>query len=315
MPALDSLISNVSLGLGSIGIGQRTTNSNTHAIALIKAGSLPVVGATYTLIGAVETTVSGSTIASICKDLAYRNLAMFLPETYVNGTKADTVNLVDPEVWGNNSQASLTGEIEEMYTIVFKNFYQNRSGFNTLRKNSEKYDVVIFTNDSAELYYRNTHNVQLLNIKDAADGNSKNKRSGGFDISIRGTSGQVEPLFGVTIAQLADDVKFVFTEGTLTNLTAGTCSGDFKKYSRTTGGSISSIAFTVAPTISCVTYYLYQVVNGQNVLSTGSTYASISSTTGTVTFPILHVAGATKYIVVVENEVGVRGEYKLEVTI
>lgn len=315
MANLKTLIGVAANGLGSIGTGPASTKRVYRALALVDKGELPAVGASYTLLDSSTVTVSGATLATVVKDLTYRNKARFFPDGSVKGTKENTVNLTTGEIYGDDTVEGTTGEVTEKFGITFRNFYQNVEGFNAIRANSDKYDVALFTNDTAEIYTRATNNTQIYDVMDSADGDNMKARNGSFGIAARGVSGQVVPLDGVYKADLADDLKFTFTVGSLTNLTAGTCSGQYKKYSRTTSSTVSSIPFTVAPSISCITFSLFILTNGVLQPATGATYASINSATGTVTFPSNHVSGETKYVVQVQNEVGVHGEYYLAVTI
>ena len=317
MANLKNLIGVSANGLGSIGTGPATTKRVYRAVALVDKGELPAVGASYTLVDTTSVTVSAANIGTVIKDLTYKNKARFFPDGSIKGTKENTVNITTGEIYGDDTVEGVTGEVTEKFGFAFKNFYQNVEGFNAIRSNSDRYDVVLFTNDTAEIYTRADNNVQIYDVMDAADGDNMKARNGSFGIAARGASGQVVPLNGIYKSQLADDLKFAFTVGadTLVNLSAGTCSGLYKKYSRTTSSTVSSIPFTVAPSISCITFSLFVLTNGVLQPATGATYASINSLTGMVTFPSNHVAGETKYVVQVQNEAGVHGEYYLAVTI
>lgn len=294
-----------------------TTLNNYDSALLIKgAGSSPVVGATYTLIdGSTEVVVNAANADVIAKDLATRNLAVFLPQGTINVSKTETENKTNPTTYGANNKPSPTGRTVDVFTVTFGGYYDSIPTMNTLRNNPDGFDIWLFNNEAVEIYTQTEVDVQITNVRNATAGDNTYGRNGMFDIDIVGEKGQVIPLFGINYAGLKTAPKFTFTPGTLVNLTAGTCSGDYKRYTRTTTATASSIPFTVAPTVACVTYSLYTYVAGRFVPSTGATYASVDSLTGTITFPAGHVLGATKYMVVVQNEVGVKGEYKLEVIV
>ena len=293
-----------------------STLNNYDSMALIKKGSVPALGGNYTLIdGTTEVVVGAASADVIVKDLALRNKALFFPHRTVNVSKAETENKVVATVYGANNKAAPTGKTVDVFTVTFAGFYNSRVAMNTLRNNSEAFDVWLFNNESVEMYTQQDFNIQITNVRDAVAGDNTYGRNGMFDIDAVGDKGQAIPLFGVNYSGLREAPKFTLTPGTLVNLTAGTCSGDYKKYSRTTTNTASSIPFTIDPTVACVTYSLYLYAGGRLIPSTGSTYATVNTATGTITFPAGHVLGVTKYVLIVQNEVGVTGEYKLEVTI
>lgn len=312
MPNLSSLANNYDLRATLV--RNDTTLNNYDSALLIKgAGSSPVVGASYTLIdGSTEVTVNAANADVIAKDLATRNLAIFLPQGTINVSKAETENKANPTIYGANNKPSPTGRTVDVFTATFGGYYNSRATMNTLRNNPDGFDIWLFNNEAVEMYTQSEVDVQITNVRDAVAGDNTYGRNGMFDIDVVGEKGQVIPLFGINYAGLKTAPKFTLTAGTLVNLTAGTCSGDYKRYTRTTTATASSIPFTTAPAVACVTYSLYTYVAGRFIPSTGATYASVDSLTGTITFPAGHVAGSTKYLLVVENEVGVTGEYKLE---
>lgn len=309
--AVIDLIGTDANGSGAISSGSGKTKQKYQALALVDKGQLPAVGASYTMIDSSTVTVGATTIALVVKDLTYKNKSRFIPSGKMNGIKDGTVNMTSGIIYGDDVVEKPTGEITELFTITFENYFQNVEGFNALRINADQFDVVLFTENTAEIYTRASNNTLLSEIMDAADG-SHNSRNGSFKISARGIDGQVVPLKGVLKSQLADDVKFVFTQGTLVNLTKGTCNGVFTRYTLTDDETNGTMPLTVAPVVDCGTFSLFKIVSGVYVPSTGSTFCSIT-TNGTVTVPTGHAAGSTKYVAIYQNEVGVYGEYPFEI--
>lgn len=316
--SLLSLLQPSVIGLGSFSPGINNTKRNYTAAAFVKAGQLPAIGSTYenTVDGGIGTVVvSAENLPLVIKDLYKFNKALFFPKTSINGSKEETVNILEGQVYGDAIEDAPTGEITDAYVLTVRNYYQNIDGLNAMRKNPFGYDMVVFTSNTAEIFTAAEHTAQIMRIWDVADGSNTAARNGMIRCGYRGINGQVVPLENIYGSQLADDVRFVLTAGSGTNMTLGTCNGDYKRWSRTTTNTVSSIPFTADVNVACKTFSLYRIVNGKPQPSTGATYASIDSLTGTVTFPAGHTLGATKYIVVVKNEVGAWGEYKLEAII
>ncbi len=314
-----SLVDERTIGTASFGFGIADTVDNYIAAAFVKRGQVPVLGSTYTYVNsALGTTdvVSGATLPTIMKDLAFNNKAIFVPAGYMNGMKNDTVNLKKGQIYGLNAADSNTGEVTESWVLTLMNYYSNISGNNALRSNCFGWDFLLFTNTSVEIYLASEQNAQIGDVLDAVSGDSTKARNGRIGLAARIKTGQVVPLFGVDPANLTiTNLAFVLTQGTLVNFTAAGCTGEYKRYNRTTTATIGSIPFTAAPAISCLVYSIEKVVNGIGVPANGTNDATISSTTGTVTFPAAHPTGTTRYIVTVENETGIYGTFKLEVVI
>lgn len=311
--SLSSLANNYDLR-ASLVRNDTTLNNYDSALLIKGAGSSPVVGATYTLIdGSTEVVVNAANADVIAKDLATRNLAVFLPQGTINVSKAETENKTNPTTYGANNKPSTTGRTVDVFTVTFGGYYDSIPTMNTLRNNPDGFDIWLFNNEAVEIYTQTEVDVQITNVRNGVAGDNTYGRNGMFDIDVVNEKGQVTPLFGINYAGLKTAPKFTLTPGTLDNLTAGTCSGDYKRYTRTTSGTVASLPFTNAPTVACVTYSLYVYTGGRFIPATGSTYASVNSLTGLITFQSTgHAAGATKYMLVVQNEVGVTGQYKLE---
>jgi len=315
---LQNLLATNLAGAGALSTGQNKTSNNIVAMAIINKGVLPAVGDPYTFVGEETVTVDGASIAAICQDLAVFNQARWLPNGSINGSQAETVNIMEGQIYGLDPADATTGEIYEAFTIMFKNYYQNRAGLNAIRSRPRDWDIVLFTNNTAEIYRRADNSTVITKIADTADGSNTTSRKGTIDFMARGLDGQVIPLEGIRRDQLGEvsNERFSLTSGADTNLTAGTCSGEYHRWVRDTTNTISTLAMTPSITGACMSYSLNRLTTqGVFIPSTGSTYASINTVTGVVTFPAAHVLGATKYVVVLQNEVGVHAEYYLEVNI
>jgi len=309
-------------GAGGLSTGQNRTLNTYVAMAIINKGVLPADGAAYagdaggSLVPAGF--VNGQWIAKICQDLAIFNKARWLPNGSITGSQAETVNVTEGQIYGLDPADATTGETMDMFDILFKNYFQNRQGLNAIRSRPRDWDIVLFTNNTAEIYRRDGSSTVITKITDTADGTNTTSRKGTISFATRGVDGQVVPLEGINAADLGEvsNVFYTLASGADVNLTAGTCNGDFNRWVRDTTVTLSSLQMVPSFASPCATYSLYRVLaNGTLIPSTGSTYASINTVTGLITFPAAHVLGATKYIAQLQNEVGVHAEYKLEVQI
>jgi len=233
-----------------------TTLNNYDSALLVKgAGASPVVGASYMLIdGTTEVVVNAANVDVIAKDLATRNLAVFLPQGTINVSKAETENKTNPTTYGANNKPSPSGRTVDVFTVTFGGYYDSIPTMNTIRNNPDGFDVWLFNNEAVEIYTQTEVDVQITNVRNAVAGDNTYGRNGMFDIDIVGEKGQVVPLFGINYAGLKTAPKFVLATGTLNNLTLGTCTGDYKRYTRTTTATIAKLPFTVSPTVSCVLF-------------------------------------------------------------
>lgn len=296
---------------GELSVNKTTANNHVVSVLFKGAGSSPIKGASYTL-GSDNLIVGPENAAAIAKDLALKNKAVYFPYGTVNISKSETDNKVLPTTYASNNKPTPTGRIADTFTVTFNGYYDSRELMNTLRSNSDGFDLWLFTNDTVEMYSQVEFDVQITNVRDAVAGDNTFGRNGMFDIDVVG-QGQAIPLFGINYADLKNSPKFILTTGTLNNLTLGTCSGDYKRYSRTTSGTIAKLPFETTTNSACVTYSLFVYVSGKFIPATGSTYASVNTLSGEITFQATgHTTSPTKYLLRVENETGVRGEYKLE---
>ncbi len=333
-----SLVDEKTTGSASFGFGISDTIDNYIAAVFVKRGRLPKIGDSYFSVLQDDTipAVTIQNFAYVLKDLTYGNKAIFVPKGYMNGSKNDTVNLKKGQIYGLNPIDSNLGAVTESGVLTLMNFYNNISGLNALRSDPFGWDIVLVTNTSVEIIYADQYTAQIGDVLDAVSGDSTKARNGRINWLYRGNTGQVVPIFGIHPDQFSeyafvDDsagaamqsprLSFQMTQGTLVNLTAAACSGEYKRFTRGTGSTLSTMQLAFSPAISCVTWEIEKVVNGIGVPANGTNDATVVSTesvvpaTSLVSFPAAHPAGTTRYIVTVRNETGVYGIYKFEVVI
>lgn len=291
--------------------GKFDSLSTIVAAAIVDRNAVPADGTTYTLLGSGTVVVSTATLVQVIKDLAYRGRAVWMGNGVVKGSKALPTEMQDPENFGLFMQPLATGAVGETVELVLKNFYANVAGFNKLRENVLQFDVYLFTNNSCIEIRYDSHSPQFHAIGHTMAGDNTLAINGNMSITYRSETGEIAPRLGILPSSLANDVEFVLTDGTLVNMTKGTCNGKFTIFTESTTTTLSTIAFTASPAAQCITWSVFKV-EGNALVATSPTTECFITSAGVFTFPSAATNGTNRYVVIAQNETGVYGEFFLQ---
>ena len=294
--------------------GKKLPKSNYIALALVLKNLLPDIGSgtTFTPPGAGTQTAVALTvqnIATILQALAYNGQAFVFGNGAINGKRGKPKEDMEKTIFGSRRSARPTGEIEEVYSFAFKNFYQNRQFFNQLRSNFAEYDMYVFTDRSVETVRFDQAEPIFMNIGDETAGSNTEEITGMFDV-LCGLDGQVDPDFApgsiFEAAMAISKFKYTFGTVTATGLTAVLSNTQFNMTASTGGTIARAVAESVVA--NSVTYQIF--TDDGSAVPAGIT---IASTTGTITVASSLAVGTYKLKVIAQNAVGIMGEWGFKI--
>lgn len=255
--------------------------------------------------------VTGANIVSKIKALCLTDQAYFFGLSDIIGQEADPAVASEAEAFGNIAAPRLTDTVTGTIVWRFYHAYSSRNFLNMLMANREL-DLFMFTNNSVEVAYFDTHGV-AYSAPSNAKTNKDAKVTGGFTAMYKSLSGFLPVTLGISVGSLKNDVKFVIAEPTASaDITPAACSTVGRKKYTVTFGEGGTLIFATTPSNACLDWYCTQA-DGSDLPATGK--GSFNSGTATLTIPTDLAVGKYIYKVFCVNATGVKGEVYIEVLV
>lgn len=286
------------------------------ALAFVEKGGLVAEDITEADIAA-GTTPTEDIIAAVRK-LQKLNQAVYFPSGHVSGSKPRPTEITDNNIYGLRIDAKTTGEVTNSFVIRYEYSHatQNVRYFNWLRKNTNKYDAVVWTDKS--VYIIENYELDFYEIGHELTGNANETVTGGFSFRYLADGEPVPyPYSNASALKEFTTLSFsppVLTPATDNTIAAAACKNKCTRYAATyeTGGFSGTIAYALNEDVDvtpCVTWELHKNC-GKSPLDPG---VSINPTTGVITFASFNTAGVNQYTVVAYNDSCVVGEVCFEI--
>lgn len=288
--------------------GVKRAKSNFIAIGLVAAGVIPAFGVSFTPPGGSAAVLTEASIVASIKALCYNGQATFLGNGEINGKRGKFSEFMESFNYGTRTKNRPTGFGETAYSFDNVNQYVNVEFFNQLRSAQTPYDIFVFTDFSVEVIRWADHNPVYSAISTTVDGDIKKDIPGGFDINIT-SEGEIPPRFGVALATLVNDVKFLFSAPTVTGLAVVAGATNTFSLAAATAGTLTPL-LVQALVAAGLKYSLF--LNATDDVP-GTQPVAVNTATGVVTFGTALTTGNYRYTLVVENTTGVTGSYTFTV--